>query len=57
MGSNEDKPLCDFFVQNRDGCHLGNYETNMRSRESRPRGSWDEVSLLLRDGKYRVFEH
>ena len=59
IGSNIDKPLCDFFVQTSEACHLGNYETNrpdnhrsgVTSRTG-PRSRIGEINLLLRNGMY-----
>ena len=45
IGAKNDRPLCEFYVQTRDSCHLGNFETNQRSS-----GRSGEIHMLLRNG-------
>ena len=45
IGAQNDRPLCEFYVQTRDSCHLGNFETNQRSS-----GRSGEIHMLLRNG-------
>jgi hypothetical protein len=48
IGTQNDGPLCEFYVQTRDSCHLGNFETNQRS-SGRLRPTTGEIHMLLRN--------